>query len=220
LNPEERFERTEVLMKQNWRRALVAAAATMVASVAMVGSASAGVLVKTSTTCTGQSFSTPFARFGDSSQYTLLPGGSFEGGASGWKLSGGASVTSGNESYKVTGASDAKSLRLPLGSSAVSPPLCVGVQYPTMRFFAKRNSGLLTTLAVSARVQLSLGGTLDIPFGVVASGGSWTPTPAYLFLGNLLPVLPGQYTPVQFVFTPVLGDWSIDDTYVDPLRSR
>lgn len=206
-------------MKQNWRRALVAAAATMVASFAMAGSASAGVLVKTSTTCTGQSFSTPFARFGDWSQYTLAPGGSFEG-ASGWSLSGNASVTSGNESYTVGGAGDARSLRLPMGSSAVSPPLCVGLQYPTMRFFAKRNSGLLTTLAVSARVQLSLGGTLDVPFGVVASGGSWTPTPAYLFLGNLLPLLPGQYTPVQFVFTPVLGDWSIDDVYVDPLRSR
>jgi hypothetical protein len=220
LNPEERFERTEVLMKQNWRRALVAAAATTVASLALAGTASAGVLVKTTTSCPSQSFSTPFRPWGDSSQYTLVPGGRFEGGTAGWTLSGGAKVTSGNESYKVSGSGDAMSLRLPLGSSALSAPVCVGLEYPTMRFFAKRNSGLLTTLAVSAQVQLSLGGTLDVPFGVVASGSAWTPTPAYLFLGNLLPLLPGQYTAVRFRFTPVLGDWSIDDVYVDPLRSR
>jgi hypothetical protein len=220
LNQEERFERTEVLMKQNWRRALVAAATTMVASGALAASASAGVLVTTTTSCPSQSFSTPFTPWYDSSQYTPVPGGTFEGGASGWTLSGGARVTGGNESYKVSGADDATSLRLPLGSSALSAPVCVGLEYPTMRFFAKRNGGLLTTLAVTAQVQLSLGGTLDVPFGVVASGGQWTPTPAYLFLGNLLPLLPGQYTSVRFRFVPVLGDWSIDDVYVDPLRSR
>jgi hypothetical protein len=153
-------------------------------------------------------------------QYTLVPGGSMEGGASGWALSGGARVVSGNESYKVHGAADDESLRLPLGSRAVSAPICVGLEHPTLRFFAKRNSGLLTTLAVSARVQLSLGGSLDVPVGVVASGGSWTPSLPFLYLGNLLPLLPGQYTPVSFVFTPLLGDWSIDDVYVDPMRSR
>jgi hypothetical protein len=207
-------------MKQNWRRALVAAATTMIASCAVAGSASAGVLVKTTTSCPSQSFSTPFKPWYDSSQYTLVPGGSFEAGASGWTLSGGAKVTPGNESFKVSGADDDASLQLPSGSSALSAPVCVGLEYPTMRFFAKRNSGLLTTVAVTAQVQLSLGGTLDVPFGVVLSGSRWTPTPAYLFLGNLLPLLPGQYTSVRFRFTPVLGDWSIDDVYVDPLRSR
>src|SRR3954454_13741498 len=146
-------------MKQNWRRALVGAAATMVATLAMAGSASAGVVVKTTTNCAGQVLSTPFSRWADPMHYTLMPGGSFEGGAAGWTLSGGARVTSGNESYNVTKAGDDESLRLPVGSSALSAPVCVGLEYPTMRFFAKRNTGLLglTTLAVTARVQLSLG---------------------------------------------------------------
>jgi hypothetical protein len=186
----------------------------------MAGTASAGVVVKTTTSCAGQTLSTPFTRWLDPMQYTLLPGGSFESGAPGWKLSG-ASVVNGNESWKVGGATHAKSLRLTSGSSAVSAPICVGLEHPTLRFFAKKNSGLLSTLTVSARVQLQLGGTLDVPIGVVLAGGQWTPTLPFLYLGNLLPLLPGQYTPVSFVFRPLLGgDWQIDDVYVDPMRSR
>src|ERR687886_323383 len=43
-----------------------------------------------------------FQALGDSSDYFLAPGGSFESGASGWSLTG-ASVVSGNESSKVHG---------------------------------------------------------------------------------------------------------------------
>src|ERR1700754_25379 len=112
-------------MKQNWRRALIGAAATLVASLAMAGSASAGVVVKTTTNCANQVLSQPFSGFGDRSNYTLMPGASFEDSTAGWSFSGGARVTSGNESYKVRGAGDDQSLRLPLGSSAVTAPMCV-----------------------------------------------------------------------------------------------
>jgi hypothetical protein len=210
----------EVLMKQYWRHALAGAAA-IVAMLATAGTASAGVLVKTTKDCSGQALSKPFTPWLDQASYTPLPGGSFEGGATGWKLSGGAKVVAGNESFKVHGSGDATSLRLPAGSSALSAPICVGLEHPTMRFFAKKNSGLLSTMAVTAVIQLQLGGTLDVPFGVILSGNQWKPTLPFLFLGNLLPLLPGQYTPVSFRFTPILGgDWQVDDVYVDPYRSR
>jgi hypothetical protein len=207
-------------MKQNWRRAVIGAAATLVASLAMAGSASAGVVVKTTTNCADQVLSQPFSRFADPMHYTLMPGGSFENGTGGWAFSGGARVTSGNESYNVNGAGDHQSLRLPLGSSAVTAPMCVGLEHPTLRFFAKRNSGLLSTLVVSVRIQLQLGGTLELPVGVVLPNSSWTPSLPMIYLDNLLPLLPGQYTPVSFRFTPLLGDWSVDDVYVDPFHSR
>ena len=207
-------------MKQTWRRAVIGAAATLVASLAMAGSASAGVVVKTTTNCADQVLSQPFSRFGDSMHYTLMPGASFENGTAGWSFSGGARVTSGNESYNVNGAGDAKSLRLPLGSSAVTAPMCVGLEHPTLRFFAKRNSGLLSTLVVSVRIQLQLGGTLELPVGVVLGNGTWKPTLPMIYLDNLLPLLPGQYTPVSFRFTPLLGDWSVDDVYIDPYRMK
>lgn len=207
-------------MRQNWRRAVLGAAAMVAASLAMTAPASAGVVVQTTTNCSAQVLETPFTRWGDQSLYTLVPGGSFEGGATGWTLAGGAKAVAGNESYAVGGAGDATSLRLPPGSTAVSAPICVSLQHPTLRFFAKRNSGLLSTLVVAARVRLQLGGTLDVPVGVIASGGSWTPTAPIVYLANVLPLLPGQYTPVQFTFTPLLGDWSVDDVYVDPMRTR
>jgi hypothetical protein len=211
----------EVLMKQYWRRALAGAALMVVATFATAGTASAGVLVKTTTDCPDQALSTPFTRWLDQASYTPLPGGSMEGGAAGWTLSGGAKVVAGNETWKVRSSGDVSSLRLPSGSSAVSAPICVGLEHPTVRFFAKKNSGLLSTLAVSAIVRLQLGGTLEVPVGVVLAGGQWTPTLPFLYLGNLLPLLPGQYTPVSFRFRPILGgDWQIDDVYVDPFRSR
>jgi hypothetical protein len=211
----------EVLMKQFWRRALAGAALMVVATFATAGTASAGVLVKTTKDCGGQALSKPFTPWLDQASYTPLPGGSMEGGSTGWKLSGGAKMVAGNEPWKVHGAGDSSSLRLPSGSSALSAPICVGLEHPTVRFFTKKNSGLLSTLAVTAVIQLQLGGTLDVPFGVIINGNQWKPSLPFLFLGNLLPLLPGQYTPVSFRFTPILGgDWQVDDIYVDPYRSR
>jgi hypothetical protein len=74
---------------------------------------------------------------------------------------------------------------------------------------------------VTAVVTLQGGGKLEVPFGVVVAGSRWNPTLPMLFLGNALPILPGQYTPVSFRFTPILGgDWQVDDVYVDPYRAR
>jgi hypothetical protein len=90
-----------------------------------------------------------------------------------------------------------------------------------VRFFARRERGLLSTLAVSAVIRLQAGGTLEVPFRVVAAGDRWAPTLPLLFAANVLPLLPGQGIPVSFRFTPLLGgDWRIDDVHVDPFRSR
>jgi hypothetical protein len=211
----------EVLMKQIWRRAVLGAVSTMVAALAVASPASAGVLVETTADCDAGQLSKPFARWLDPMSYTLVPGGTLEDGAAGWKLGGGARVVAGNEPWQVNDSGDSASLRLPAGSSAVTAPICVGLEHPTVRLFARKNSGFLSVLTVTAVVTLQGGGKLEVPFGVVAAGSKWGPTLPMLFLGNALPILPGQYTPVSFRFTPVLGgDWQIDDVYVDPYRAR
>ena len=204
------------------RRAMLAAVAASVVAMAFASTASAGILTASATNCGDETLSQPFARFGDQAQYKAVKGGSFEGSLDGWSLTGKARVVSGNEPWKVGGSTHAKSLVLPQGSSAITPTVCVGLKEPTLRLFAKRNSGLLgiSTLAVSVYVKTSLGLVVPVPVGVVLGNGQWNATPQMLIVANLLPLLPGDRTPVAFQFTPVLGEWQIDDDYVDPQRYR
>jgi hypothetical protein len=181
--------------------------------------ASAGVLVKSAPSCEPGELTQPFSRWGDRRAYELAPGGSFEDGAPGWQLRG-ASIVPGNESFQVRGSSDSRSLRLDGGETATSPEICVGLEHPTIRLFARNNRLLLSALSVEVIVTTSLGLKLAVPIGVVLPRGSWKPTPGFLVVGNLLPLLPGHHTPVTFRFRAVGGgSWWIDDFYVDPRRT-
>jgi hypothetical protein len=205
------------------RRALLTATAAIAAAAVFAAPASAGILTASASDCGDETLTKPFASFGDRANYKLVRNGSFETGTDGWTLIGRAKVVSGNEPWKVGGASHSRSLVLPAGSSAISPVSCVGLAEPTVRFFAKRNKAPLlgiSTLAVSVYVKTSLGIVVPIPVGVVLGNGQWKPTPPLLIVANLLPLLPGDRTPVAFQFTPLLGDWQIDDLYVDPMRGR
>ena len=96
--------------------------------------------------------------------------------------------------------------------------MCVGLEHPTLRFFAKGEKKLLSTLAVEVITETSLGLQLALPVGVVLPNGAWAPSPSYLVVGNLLPLLPGKYTPVRFRLRAIGGTWNVDDFYVDPKR--
>ncbi len=202
------------------RRAVVAAISAMAMTGAIAAPANAGILTASAKDCGDESLSQPFAQFGDGSQYKLVQGGSFEGSLADYTLIGGAKVVSGNEPWKVGGSGHGKSLVLPAGSSVITPPACVGLAEPTLRFFAKKNSGLLSTLAVSVYVKTSLGLVVPVPVGVLLGNGQWKASPKMLIVANLLPLLPGDRTPVAFQFTPLLGSWQIDDVYVDPFRYK
>jgi hypothetical protein len=200
-------------------RMAFAACTTFAATAALAAPAHAGVLTRSATDCSDPVLSQPFKPWLDSNQYKLVDGGTFEDGTEGWTLSGGAGVVAGNASQHVSGADDAKSLSLPAGSSATSPPVCVGLNEPTMRYFARKNSGLLSALTVSVQVQLQLGVWVTLPIGVDL-GGSWHPSLPSVVVANLLPLLPPDMTAVRFKFAPLLGgSWQIDDVYVDP-RSK
>jgi hypothetical protein len=200
------------------RRALIAASAAMVAAMAFASTASAGILTASERDCGDETMSQPFAPWGDRANYKRVAGGNFEAAYSGWTLRGGAARVAGNEPWKVGGSGDKTSLRLPAGSSAISPVACVGLKEPTLRFFARKQRGLLSTLAFSVYVETSLGLVVPVPIGLVLGNGTWKATPKMFIVANLLPLLPGDRTPVAFGFTPLLGDWQIDDVYVDPRR--
>ncbi len=202
-------------------RALLAAAATLAACAALASPASAGLLVKSAGDCEDQPLEQPFARWLDRANYTLLPGGTFEGDLPGWTLSG-SRVASGNEPYYVHGAGERSALSLPAGSSTTSAPICVGLGHPTMRFFARSSGGtVLSLLKVEVLFELSTGQVAALPIGVASAAlhRSWQPTLPLPVVANLLALLPDDRTPVAFRFTPVGGaSWTIDDVYVDPAR--
>jgi hypothetical protein len=126
-------------------------AAAIAASAALAAPANAGVLTTSATDCGDPELSQPFKPWGDKNHYKLVDGGTFEDGATAWTLTGGARVVSGNATQRVSGAGDSRSLLLPAGSSATTPPVCVGLAEPTLRYFAQRNGGLLSTLTVSVQ---------------------------------------------------------------------
>lgn len=204
------------------RRSLMASLATA----ALLGTATpahAGALVASAKDCPATSLSRPFARWLDPLNYTLVPGGSFEAGAPDWKRSK-ASVVLGNESFFVRSPFDARSLSIAPGGSAQSPVICAGVDHLVMRFFARRNGGgLLSSLTAPLKVEVlyeDAGGTVRaLPLVSVSGGTSWSPGLQVPVVGNLLPLLPGELTPLAFRFTATGSTgWMIDDVYLDPQR--
>jgi hypothetical protein len=191
-----------------------------VAALAIASPAQAGLLVSSATDCDDQALEQPFLQWADPASYVLAPGGTFEHGAGAWNLSGNASVVSGNESYYVHGGGETSSLSLGSGASATSNSMCVGIEHPTLRLFARNSGSLLSTLKVEVLFEDNGGTVRSLPIGLVLAGGQWQPTLAMPVIANLLPLLPGEHTAVAFRFTANGGNWKIDDVYVDPYRSR
>ncbi len=205
----------------SWRLAmLVLALCALLASSAPRAEAADGSLLG----C-GYEASHPFLRFLDPLPYTLLPGGDFETGLSGWKLSGGAGVVSGNEPWRVAGPGS-RALRLPSGSSATSPPMCMGLVLPVVRFFSTGGS-LLSFLQVDALYTDAAGRRQSVtllPIGLPS--GSWVPNLPMLQLGGAVNALTlnGFTTDISLRFTPRgglfgSGTWLIDDVFVDPWKT-
>jgi hypothetical protein len=189
---------------------------------AMPAAASADSLSLGLDGCAARPTAQVFSRWLDYSNYTLVPGGTFEGSLSDWKLTGGAKVVSGNESFNVHGNGETHALSLPSGSSATTPAVCAAVLDPTLRYFAANDGGLLSLLNVQILYYLPTGGVLTLPLGVNAGGKSWAPSLPTIVTANLLGLITGGQVKVAFRFVPVgLGaKWRIDDVYLDPRASH
>jgi len=170
--------------------------------------------------CDNATLTQPFAPWGDSNYYKMVPGGDFEGSLAGWSLTHGAARVSGSEPFGATGSVGKYSLSLPAGATVQSPYTCVDFAYPTFRFFAK-NNGLLSTVLVSVVYKLPLLGPVAVPVGPVALNTTWGPTILPMLTAAEVPSLVnsllGLGTPeVALRFTALTGSSRIDDVYVDP----
>lgn len=186
----------------------VAAGALTLSFGAAPASAGLGIACPDATT-------TPFSDWADFANYAYLPDGGFEAGGAGWSLASGAKVATGNEPFYLHHASDARSLTLPKGSSATSPPMCIGLLSSKMRFVAIGPVGSKVKVQILYRGLLSsVLGILD--GGTVSTDGTWRPSPAIGMLGGVLPLLTQS---VQFRFVSTSGTPRVDDVYLDPMKS-
>lgn len=197
------------------RSVVVVAAAA--GALLLPAAASAGPLVASAPDCDGQALSQPFTPWADVASYTLNDGGAFEGGRSAWLLDN-ASVSDGNEPFFATAATDSHSLTIADGGSAVSAPICVGIEHPDIRFFAKA-ANPVAGLKVEVLFETARGDIVSAPIGSVTGSKGWAPTAPMPIAANLLALIPGEHTPVAFRFSARGGSFQIDDLYVDPYRS-
>lgn len=184
------------------------------AALAAPGAAAAGPLVADAPDCTDAAGAKVFLPWADVADYVLAPGGAAES-AEGWTLTGDAGIVAGNEPFRVRAADDASALRLPPGATATTATMCVGIENPTIRFFATSSLGR-GAVAVDVLTETASGDVVSVPAGY-ASAGAWAPTTVMPLASSLLPLLPGSHTPVRFRFTSVgSSSITVDDVYVDP----
>ena len=195
-------------------RAAQLALATVIACLGASGVAQAA--------CPNGNLSQPFTQFGDPAYYSLVPGGDFEGGASGWS----SSIVSENETFFVGSSSDANSLDAPSKASVVSPEFCVDENMPTLRFFTRKlNPAKSGHLKVEILYKDTSGAQKVASAGTLTNGGrmeygSWQPSDM-LRLSTALPMSKRGTATVQVRLTADTGgDWLVDDVYADPRLRR
>lgn len=155
-----------------------------------------------------------FSPWGDQHQYFLAPNGGFEAGSSGWNLSGGAHVVSGNEPFYIHSKQDSSSLYLPDGGVADLPSVCFGSNTPGIRFLAMSPAGSATVhVRIIAHGLLGVLAILD--GGTYRVGPSWAPTVNFgTTFSQLNSTLLGAKS-IEIVLS-ASGPVQLDDVYLDP----
>jgi hypothetical protein len=187
-------------------------AVTSVAALLILAASASGAQA-----CSYPGAETVFAPWGDQHSYALAPDGGFEGGGAGWSLRG-AQVVAGNEGYYLNDQADSRSLVLPAGSSASSPPICMSIDTPIFRLLARNGGDPSSRLRVEAVYRL-LGLVRTNVVNTVSAGPAWQPTqPMSVVLG--LSTIVGTLLPssIEVRITPLdsKGQWQVDDLYIDP----
>jgi hypothetical protein len=171
--------------------------------------------------CDDRYLENPFTQWGDYADYFLIRGGNLDAGGAGWAWGGGGGLYPEDNAYTAY-PGDPASAGLTSGQSATSPPICVSIDDPTLRFFVRNKGASTGTLTVQAAYTDVDGNPQAVTLGTLTSsdaGDAWSPSPILDLTAPLHPQLDADgYTPVNFQFT-AHGDgssWLVDDVYVDP----
>lgn len=167
--------------------------------------------------CPGQTFSQPFEALKDSNYYTLVEGSQFDGPEEGWELKNGAEIVEGSRPDGSSGGV----LDMPAGSYAISPPVCVTLQYPTARAYVEdvQGGGGVTVGVYYPGVK---SGATGQPVGQLSAklGNGWTLSSPF----NVKPQLAGKeesVREVRFIYANITknSEFHLSGLYVDPRMS-
>ncbi|HET7444044.1 MAG TPA: hypothetical protein VFJ57_05235 [Solirubrobacterales bacterium] len=163
--------------------------------------------------CPGQTFSQPFLEFGDENFYTEAQDSDFDAGSGDWTLRNGARLVGATDPDGSAGGA----LELPAGAYAISPPVCVTLQYPTARAWVRTVGGWggVTVSVYYAKAKYGLAAADDV--GYLGSDGAWDLSDPF----EVKPELAGDAEgtrEVRFVFSN--RTWSsvfdLSGLFVDP----
>jgi hypothetical protein len=190
--------------------AMVAILVTGIAASPAIADTSSSPSPAATTNCVSPTLSQPFLSENDTNLYTLAPGetpDNFDG--HGWTLAAGANITQTQLADGHTGSA----LDLPGGALAISPPVCVDVDYPTARTMIETTGGATVAVGVyyaaaDPLAKLERSGTIQ------GDGAGWSASdPFDVHPGSL----PG-WQMVRFIFkaTGFTGHARLYNFYIDP----
>ncbi len=162
------------------------------------GSARSGKLRDRVLSCNDAEPLQPFLAWGDSAEYVPVPGASFDD-VTGWSLKGGARVVNHASPLDPSGAGT--SLFIPDKGEVYTPAMCVGADYPTLRFFGLNTGGSRVRLDVWV-IYEDLGGHVKkLRLARLVADETWVPsTPVFIQANRLAVASADGLTAVAFRF--------------------
>jgi hypothetical protein len=165
--------------------------------------------------CPGQTFSQPFLAFEDQNFYTLVEDSLFDQGTGSWSLRGGAKLVDST----LPDGSAGQALELPAGGFAISPPVCVTLQYPTARAWVQTVAGYggVSVGVYYAKAKNGYAAAENVGYLDSGQDGEWDLSEPF----EVKPELGGDeegVREVRFVYANLTrsGVFDLSGLYVDP----
>lgn len=160
-----------------------------------------------------------FSRWGDGADYSLLPGGGFEPGTSGWQLNTSAARIVADQDRFDVGGAGTRALELGAPSSAASPAFCVDTTNPHFKFMVRTvRKATLTTIIQYQRADGTWANAISAQ--VTRSPSDWTPTDPNPLSVSVPGLVAGTTAKVRLWWINTGGVSRIDSVMVDPYRRR
>lgn len=197
----------------------VGAPAASASLLSLVTDTSGAAAATTAGSCPALPTTKAFAPWGDAADYSLLPGGGFEAGTSGWQLNtSSAKIVADQDRFNVGGAGT-RALELGAPSSAASPAFCVDTTNPHFKFMVKTvKKATVTTIIQYQRADGTWANAMSSQ--VTRSPSDWTPTDPNPLSTSVPGLVAGKTAKVRLWWMNSGGVSRIDSVMVDPYRTR